>query len=116
MPLVDLRLGEEQLSNGQRVTLDSCTAMVRISCGFGLHAQVPPCSSPPRWIGKLSTSVCCALQMQRADALDAQLQQEWGEILAAQGRSTEAATHLSAAAALFTQQMAEAPHVLVVRL
>ena len=83
---------------------------------FRVACQVPPCSSPSRWIGKLSTSVCCALQMQRADALDAQLQQEWGEILAAQGRSTEAATHLSAAAALFTQQMAEAPHVLVVRL
>ena len=60
--------------------------------------------------------MCCALQMQRADAQVARLQQEWGEILAAQGRSTEAATHLSAAAALFTQQMAEAPHVLVVRL
>ena len=54
--------------------------------------------------------------MQRADAQVARLQQEWGEILAAQGRSMEAATHLSVAAALFTQQMAEASHVLVVRL
>eukprot|EP00891_Asterochloris_glomerata_P008136 jgi/Astpho2/8136/Aster-03071 len=51
--------------------------------------------------------------VQRADAQDALLQQEWGEILAAQGRSKEAATHLSVAAVLFTQQMAEAPHVLV---
>ena len=77
--------------------------------------QMPPCSSQSCSTGKLGTSVCCALQMQRADAQDAQLQQEWGEILAAQGRSMEAATHLSAAAALFTQQMAEAPAVLVVR-
>ena len=78
--------------------------------------QITPCSSRSCWMGKLSTSVCCALQMQRADAQDARLQQEWGEILAAQGRSTEAATHLSAAAALLTQQLAEAPQILAVRL
>ena len=119
MPTAGLQSGGEQLSNVHLMKVDLSTAMVSGLCGQDLSGgracQMPPCSSRSCWTGKLSTSVCCALQVQRADAQDALLQQEWGEILAAQGRSKEAATHLSVAAVLFTQQMAEAPHVLVVR-
>ena len=109
MPTAGLQSGGEQLSNVHLMKVDLSTAMVSGLCGQDLSGgracQMPPCSSRSCWTGKLSTSVCCALQVQ----------QEWGEILAAQGRSKEAATHLSVAAVLFTQQMAEAPHVLVVR-
>ena len=46
-----------------------------------------------------------ALQVQKADAEDAWFQQEWGEIMAQQGRQREAVMHLQVAASLFASHI-----------